>query len=171
MAVWMIWLRLHLLGLEPGPAAWLEGIGVRAERLGALAAVLIVACGALVIRGGGRLFLLIIAGAFGYLSLQAIRNMNLLGLAAGCVLSWNVGAWAVEIARVRAGTEERVGSSHLAGLAARTLVAAAIVFVMFTVVTGRFFRATGEPQRFGLREAPLLFAARCSTVCRPTGPA
>ena len=98
----MVWLRLHLLGPESGPAAWLETIGVSAAVLGAVTAVLMVVTAAMVVRARGRVFLLIIAGAFGYLSLQAIRNMNLFALAAGIVLSWNLGRWAMDMAWTRA---------------------------------------------------------------------
>ena len=49
-------------------------------------------------------------------------------------------------------------ASVFAGLAARLMAAALIVLMIFAVVTGRFFRATGEPRGFGLRESPLAFA-------------
>jgi tetratricopeptide (TPR) repeat protein len=157
-AAWMVWLRLHLLGPESGPAAWLEAIGVSAAVLGAVTAVLMVVTAAMVVRARGRVFLLIIAGAFGYLSLQAVRNMNLFALAAGIVLSWNLGRWAMDMAWTRAERARPVTASLLAGLAPRILAAALVSYLIFTVVTWQFFRTTVEPLRFGLRESPLLFA-------------
>ncbi len=157
-AAWMVWLRLHLLGTESGPAAWLEAIGVSASVLGAVTAVLMVVTAAMVVRARGRLFLLIIAVAFGYLSLQAIRNMNLFALAAGIVLSWNLGRWAMDMAWTRAERARSATASLLAGLAPRILATALVSYLIFTVVTGRFFLATAEPIRFGLRESPLVFA-------------
>ena len=63
-------------------------------------ALLLLATAGLVVRAGGRLFVMIVAVTFGYLALQAIRNLNLFGLAAGFVLTCNLAGWAVEITAV-----------------------------------------------------------------------
>jgi tetratricopeptide (TPR) repeat protein len=157
-ALSMIWLRWHLFGQEPGPAAWLAGLNVGAHFLGWATALLMLATAWLVLRAGGRLFILMIAMIFGYLALQAIRNMNLLGLASGIVLTWNLGGWARDMASTDGNTSRQGPSPVLARLAASALVAALIGFVIFTILTGRFFRATSEPRQLGLRESPLAFA-------------
>ena len=71
---------------------------VSSNTLGCLVAALLLATGGLVLRAGGRLFAMFVAVAFGYLALQAIRNMNLFGLAAGFVLTWNLAGWAADLA-------------------------------------------------------------------------
>ena len=111
-----------------------------------------------VLRSGGRLFILIIAILFGYLALQAIRNMNLFGLASGVVLTWNLGGWARDLASTDGSVSRRGPAPVFARLAARSLVASLIGLMIFTVMTGRFFRATGERRRFGLGESPAAFA-------------
>jgi hypothetical protein len=157
-AAWMIWVRLNLFGPEPGPSVWLESINVREYALGWGTALVMLAAAWLVLRAGGRLFILIIAIMFGYLALQAIRNMNLFGLASGIVLTWNLGGWAHDVASSDENHSRRGPGPAFAHHAARVLVAALIGLMIFTIVTGRFFRATGEPRRFGLRESPAVFA-------------
>jgi hypothetical protein len=153
-AAWAAWLRTHLIGPEPGPTDWLWGADSPA--LGWAAALLGGAAAVLVLRAGGRgvMFRMLLAAAFGYLALQAIRNIGLFGLAAGFVLAWNLGEWASELAAEFPATPSRAA----AGLAARGVLAGLIGLMIATVVTGGFFRATAESRHFGLREAPLAYA-------------
>ena len=157
-ALSMLWGRLHLFGEEPGPAAWLGAIGVGESVLGWGTIVVVLLAAWLVLCAGGRLFMLMIASMFGYLALQAIRNMNLFGLASGIVLSWNLGGWAREMASSDGNRSRRGLAPLFARLAARTLVVVIVGLMIFTTVTDRFFRATGEPRQFGLRESPVAFA-------------
>ncbi len=153
-AAWAAWLRTHLMGSEPGSMAWLWGADFRAlgwavALLGGAAAVLI-----LRVAGRGATFRMLLAVAFGYLALQAIRNIGLFGLVSGFVLAWNLGEWAFELATEIPSTRSRAAF----GLAARIVLAALIVLVIMTVVNGGFFRATAELRHFGLREQPLAYA-------------
>ena len=97
-SVWMIWLRAYLFGAEPGPSAWLGVPGRGSVPVAWGSGVLGVAAAALAVGfGGARPFRIALAAAFGYLALQAIRNANLFGLAAGFVLAGNLGEWAAEL--------------------------------------------------------------------------
>ena len=63
----------------------------------------------MIARAGGRgmIFRMLLSAAFGYLSLQAIRNIGLFGVVAGFVLAWNLGEWASELASQRCGIPSR----------------------------------------------------------------
>ena len=142
------------MGSDPGPMAWIWGadsyaLGWAAALLGGAAAVLILRAG-----GRGAAFRMLLAVAFGYLAIQAIRNIGLFGLAAGFVLTWNLGEWVFELATEIPATRSRAAL----GLAARVALAVLISLVIMTVVTGGFFRATAELRHFGLREEPLAYA-------------
>ncbi|HZW29556.1 MAG TPA: hypothetical protein VFF52_02550 [Isosphaeraceae bacterium] len=156
-ALWIIGLRAYLLGPEPGPAAWLGVPGPGAPVLGAATAVLGVAAAGLALRAGARLFRMVLVAAFGYLALQAFRNISLFALVAGFVLACNLAEWAAELSAELPAGRRRPGAWPAAGLAARVALAALVGLGIFTIVSGRFFRATGEPRRFGLREAPLAY--------------
>ena len=120
-AAWILWLQIHLLGPEPFAAPWLRSIEPGATILGWVTALLLVATAGLVLRAGGRLFVLIVAVAFGYLALQAIRNMNLFALAAGFVLTWNLASWATELAAARIAEPTQRTAGLVLGLTARPL--------------------------------------------------
>ncbi len=157
-AAWIVWLRTHLLGFEPGAPAWLAATVASSSLLGWGAALLLLATAGMVLRAGGRMFMMIVAVAFGYLALQAFRNMNLFGLAAGFVLTWNLAEWAADLAAAGWSEPARRPVSLVSGLAARVALAGILGLLIFTIVSGRFFRAIGEPRRFGLRESPLAYA-------------
>ena len=168
-ALSMLWVRLHLFGEALGPAAWLGAINVGEIVLGWVTVVVMLLAAWLVLRAGGRLFILMIACMFGYLALQAIRNMNLFGLGSGIVLTWNLGGWARDMASID-GNGSRQGRAPLfARLAGRAIVAALVGVMIFTTVTDRFFRATGEPRQFGLRESPVAFAHEAARFAGLTG--
>ncbi len=168
-ALSMIWLRWHLFGQEPGPAAWLAALNIGESVLGWGTALVMLVTAWLVLRAGGRLFILIIAVTFGYLALQAIRNMNLLGLASGIVLTSNLSGWARDMASSDGSASRQGLAPILSRLAAPAVVAALIGLMIFTIVTGRFFRATAEPREFGLRESPLAFAHQAAQFAGQAG--
>ncbi len=168
-ALSMLWLRLHLFGEGPGPAAWLGAINVGEIVLGWGTVLVMVVAAWLVLRAGGRVFILVIASLFGYLALQAIRNMNLFGLASGIVLSWNLGGWARDMTSIDGDVSRQRPVPVFARLAARALVAMVVGLMIFTTVTDRFFHATGEPRQFGLRESPLAFAHAAARFAGQTG--
>jgi tetratricopeptide (TPR) repeat protein len=153
-AEWVVWLKAHLMGLESAAMAWPAGLGTAAS--GPAAALLGIA--AVILTGRtqarGSMFRLLLAVIFGYLALQAVRNIGLFGLAAGFVLTWNLGAWAAELAA----SWEGPGPWAAAGLVARGAVGCLVGLVIFSIGSGRFFRATAESRHLGLREAPLAYA-------------
>ena len=109
VSAWVVWLRAYLFGAEPGPSAWLGVPGPGSTALGWATASLGLATAGLTLRAGGRAFRMILAVAFGYLGLQAIRNANLFGLAAGFVLAANLGEWSAR-ARGRMARESDRGT-------------------------------------------------------------
>jgi tetratricopeptide (TPR) repeat protein len=165
----MLWLRAHVLGPEAGPAAWIQGLGAGSQTLGWGTVLVLMATAGLVVRAGARLFLVIIAAAFSYLALQAVRNMNLFALAAGFVLTSNLAGWATEIAAADVSMTRRRLSVIFRGLAARVALIGAIGLLIFSIVTGRFDRATGEPGRFGLGELPLAYAHQAARFAGRAG--
>ncbi len=168
-AAWIMWLRTHLLGPEPGAEGWLHSTGASFDVFSWGTALLLLATAWSVLRAGGRLFMLIVAAAFGYLALQAIRNINLFGLAAGFVLTWNLAEWAMELAALGVSEPSRRPASLVPGLAARVALVGILGLLIFAIVSGSFFRATGEPRRFGLREAPLVYAHQAARFAGQMG--
>ena len=153
---WIIWLRLYLFGRETGLPTWLgtsdfSTFGYATLLLGAVTA-------ALLLRGGERPFRMILAVVFGYLALQAVRNVNLFALAAGFVLAWSLGGWFADL-RARLTVQQRhAASCSAAGLMARVSVLALIGVMIFMVVSGSFFHFTGGRGRFGTIESPSAYA-------------
>ena len=156
-AAWILWVRLHLFGTEPGPAQWLGAINVSAGILGWVMALLMVLTGADRSRGRSPVP-------------AARRGLIRLSRVAGDPQYEPVRAGVGNCAhREPRALGERVDAKEcrppaprrglvLAGLIARGLVAALAGYMIFAVVTGRFDRATGARRRFGLREAPLAYA-------------
>ena len=168
-SAWILWLQVHLLGHEPFAAPWLRLIEPGATILGWVTALLLVATAGLALRSGGRLFVMIVAVAFSYLALQAIRNMNLFALAAGFVLTWNLAGWATDLAAARVPRPSQRTAGLVFGLTARFTLAALLVLFFFAITSGRFFLTTGEPLRRGLREAPLAYAHQAAQFAGQSG--
>jgi tetratricopeptide (TPR) repeat protein len=145
-ATWVFWLGAHLFGSETE------------TDLSILALVCGCAAAALILRSGGRAvsFRLILAAVFSYLAIQAVRNVNLFGLVAGFVMACNLGELAGELAAVVRARWPR--ASAVAGLAARGALAVGIGLWIIAIISGSFFRSTGEQRRFGLGEMPLAYA-------------
>ncbi len=148
MAAWVVWLRGHLSGPEPG---LLMG-GITAS-LGGMATMLVLRQG-----GRGRLFRVILAGAFGYLALLAHRNINLFGLVAGFVLAWNLGEWAAALAASPKGSVPVEKWKAHGALAVKAGLTTLIGLWIVGIISGWFFRYAGEIRRFGLGELPLAYA-------------
>jgi hypothetical protein len=153
---WIVWLKAYLFGREPSLLAWLGvpdsfPLGHSTIFLGAVTA-------GLLLRAGERLFRLLLAVVFSYLALQAVRNVNFFGLAAGFVLAWSLGEWATQLADCVPVQQHRVWIWGSAGLVARVIVLVFIGIGIFMVVSGWFFRSAGGQQRFGTSESPLAYA-------------
>ena len=98
------WLQGDLLGHSSGAAGVLDIGPINGLRsLGLAAAVALF----LTLHAGARLFHVLLAVAFGYLALQAIRNVNIFGLIAGFVLASGLGDWAAKVFARGSGTVGR----------------------------------------------------------------
>jgi hypothetical protein len=143
LAIWAAWLRGYFLA-EAEPA--FSGPTTPMLTAAAVAGV--------VLWQGADLFRLLLAGAFGYLALQAQQNDSRFALVAGLVLSWNLGEWAVELAAGLPG-QRWVPAS---GWAFRLGVAGLLIGLIGLVVTDRYGQCTGEVRHFTLAEQPFEFA-------------
>ena len=168
-AAWVFWLRAYLFVPEPASvpsmparlAAWpgggagLPAFGWGAAALGGVSAVLILRVGE-----HRQVFRLLLAVAFTYLAIQAIRNINLFGLAAGYVLTCNLGEWFAAMQPAALGEEKgrRRFTGSEAGLAIRVALCCFTGLFLFTIVSNRFFLATGETRQFGAFASPLAYA-------------
>jgi tetratricopeptide (TPR) repeat protein len=146
MAAWTVFLRAVLFGHDDlldvsGHGAW-------------LVAVVAVAAAAWVLRHGTRLDRVLLAGAFGYLAMQAIRNGPLFGLVAGTVLACNLGEWAAELNR--GGPHGRLGA-WIKGLL-KAAAAGVIALWILAIVSNRYHHWTRQRREFGLEEAPFVSA-------------
>jgi tetratricopeptide (TPR) repeat protein len=154
LATWVLWLRAHLLGAEPGLSAWLGRNDLLV--LGSCAALLGSAMAVLIWRAGGRFFAMALAAVFSYLALQAIRNINLFGLVAGFLITLNIGEWATELSNEARAQERHPSQANR--LAPRIVMACVLGLFLFTILSGHFFLAVGQQQQLGLREQPLVYA-------------
>jgi tetratricopeptide (TPR) repeat protein len=85
-ALWLVWLRLYFCGTNVAVSA-----AELVPQVGALALIVGAAAVWLALQNGGSVFRLLLAAAFAYLGLQAVRNATLFGLVAGVVLAGNFG--------------------------------------------------------------------------------
>jgi tetratricopeptide (TPR) repeat protein len=148
------WLRANLLGhmqgadgplFDNGPISW-------PWFAGPAAAVAVF----LTLRAGGRLFRILLAVSFGYLALQAVRNVNIFALIAGFVLASGLGEWAAKV--FAASTGEAGRRWEWCGLATRVIMTAFIVMGTVVAASGRLPATKGWPFALGLRETPSTFA-------------
>ena len=126
------WLQADLIGHKPGAVGLFDigPIGWPWVAGPAAAAALF-----LTLRAGGRLFRVLLAVAFGYLALQAIRNVNIFGVMAGFVLASGLGEWAAKV--IAGSTGAAVRRREWWGLATRVVMAALIVMGTVAAATGR----------------------------------
>ena len=108
----------------------------------------------MLIYSGASLFRILLAIAFGYLSLQALQNGSRFALVAGLLLTWNLGEWTSDLLLERRGANSR----SLDGRWVRFVLGLALVFWMGALVTDQFYLWTGERRHFLLREQPFEFA-------------
>jgi tetratricopeptide (TPR) repeat protein len=142
---WIIWLNHHLTNAAIAPSAPVHPALPIAAVAGLLAGVLL-------LRHGGSLFRILLAGSFAYLALTSINNMSRFGLVAGVVLGWNLGEW---LGRLPAVPLRWAG---VAGWSGRLGLAALLLAWMGAVATERYTHWTGEIRHVRLRERPLVFA-------------
>jgi tetratricopeptide (TPR) repeat protein len=182
LALGMMWLRDEFFAVGSG-ASPRDGPG---PLLSLLTYASWAAAALLSLCWGGNLFRLLAAGAFAYLSLQALRNTALFGLVGGTVLAWNLGEWAGRLGlpaspgkpedrgqrtEVRGQKSEDNRSSSVlrplssvlffrraTGWGGRLGLAGLLVGWGVALVTDRFHGWTGGYRHFGFRERPLEFA-------------
>jgi tetratricopeptide (TPR) repeat protein len=150
LAACMVWLDAAILG---GGRGLLAGSIFAAP----MTVFLLIAggiAGALVLRSGGNLFCILLAGAFSYLALQALQNWSRFALVAGAVLTWNFAAWAGQLMA----TERTDKSRTAAAWVLRACLALALAAWIAALAGDRYYVHTGEPRHFAFREEPLAFA-------------
>jgi hypothetical protein len=142
LALWVWWLDAYFASPttgRPSPALVaipLFGLGVY--------------LGVQVVRSGGSLFAMLLAGTFGYLALSAVNSLGRFGLVAAVVLAWNLGGWVAEFAAVTP------GGPWKAGPAVRWSVPAGLVLWLVAMLAG----VAGVPGRLSpgaFSEPPLRF--------------
>ena len=157
-AAWAFWLRAYLF---EEPSGTFEAAATAMPYIGAGLGVLAVV---LIVRAGGSLFRILLAAAFTYLALQAVRNINIFALVGATVLVWNLGEWSDSMAPAR--------PSRLAAWLPAAIVCAIVAAWSLGVVTDSYYALVGEDVHFGLRERPSTFAHRASQFAgRPGLPA
>jgi tetratricopeptide (TPR) repeat protein len=148
-AVWMAGLGRWLFGREPGPFFMVT------------AAVLALVVAGLILRAsrGQGIFRMLLTLAFGYLALSAVRNVNLFALVAGFVLGWNLGEWMAALFPELDGHADASAARVVAASTAiRVALCGLVIAWIASIVSGRFFAATGEQRAFGWHESPLAYA-------------
>jgi tetratricopeptide (TPR) repeat protein len=138
-AIWIAWLRSEFHSKETHGTIALVGIVC-------LAAV------ALTLYHSGSLFRILLALAFGYLSLEAVQNASRFALIAGMVLTWNLGEWIHEL--YTAG--ERPFRGAAVGAVLRLGLGAALLLWLGALLTDQAYAWTGS--HFLFRERPFEFA-------------
>lgn len=146
------WLRSILLGSHASVDSGPRVLGLAAWPLITILAT-IVSVG-LTLRAGGRVFRLLLAAAFAYLALSAIRNSNLFALVAGFLIAANLGEWIAEILERATPGRRRLG----VGLAVSAAVAGLIIAGTALIAAGVPSGIRGGLFRIGLGEIPLTFA-------------
>jgi tetratricopeptide (TPR) repeat protein len=150
LAACLAWLDVKILGHGRGLLAGVTSVAQMAPPFLIAGAI----AGGLVLRWGGSLFRILLAGAFAYLALQALQNWSRFALVAGAVLSWNFAEWAAEmLAAVPAGKGRLA-----AGWVLRAALALTLGVWIAALAGDRFYIHTGEPRHFAFREEPLAFA-------------
>jgi tetratricopeptide (TPR) repeat protein len=150
LAVCLAWLDVKILGHGRGLLADLKS----ASQLTVPLLIACVVAAGLVLRWGGNLFRILLAGAFAYLALQALQNWSRFALVAGAVLSWNFAEWATAMLAIAPTSGRRIA----AGWALRCALALVMGVWIVVLVEDRFYLHTGEPRHFVFREEPLAFA-------------
>jgi tetratricopeptide (TPR) repeat protein len=143
LAAWAAFLRSYLGGAEMAGLPWTLLI---AAATGLPLVVLVVALGT-------SLFRLLMAAAFAYLGLQAIRNAALFGVVGGAILAWNVGEWLLLLRPGAGGSRWRSAGEWAVRLGLGGLLGVWIA----ALLGGQYYAWTHQQHRIGLRERPLEF--------------
>jgi tetratricopeptide (TPR) repeat protein len=151
LAAWVGWLQAKLLGAGRAPL----GGALDLAQVSPLVVAGLAAAGLLVLRRGGDLFRMLLAGAFSYLALQAMQNWSRFALVAGVVLAWNFGAWAVQL---RGADKDRDPLPAAAGWWARGGLLALLSLWLCALLTDSYYVHTGEVRHFAFREEPFAVA-------------
>lgn len=137
-AAWASWLFAYLVQAQL-PAVPLSLVVAAAT--GLLLAVL------LAWRRPGALFRLLLVAAFGYLALNAVRNVSLFGVVGGAILAWNLGEWIVQLSMPRSVTWSlRAAAAVLLGI------------WLIALASNHYYPWTGLNIGLGLGETPFAFA-------------
>ena len=112
---------------------------------------------------------MILAVVFGYLALQAVRNINLFRSCGWVCALLEPGRMGRRAAVLSCGPRASRQSCCAAGLVARVILLAIIGVLIFMIVSGQFFRSTGERRRFGTMESPLAYAHEAARFAAATG--
>jgi tetratricopeptide (TPR) repeat protein len=144
LALWMTWLRIEFLSTDTdGPPALAPYL-----LISGLAAI------ALTVHQGGSLFRILLALAFGYLSLQAVQNASRFALVAGMICAWNFGEWMHDLFACK----ERPFGPARVGAAIRLGLGIALLLWLGALVTDHYYGWTGSGRHFLFREQPFEFA-------------
>lgn len=147
-ALWLCWLRLYFCGssVAASAAELIPPIGVLTCIVGAANVWL-------ALRNGASLYRLLLAAAFAYLGLQAVRNAPLFGLAAGAVGAWNLGDYlAGETRRLSAARADK------GAWAARCVLIGLLIFWLWAIVNDHYYVWLRHSRKFGFHEKPFLSA-------------
>src|SRR5262249_41958245 len=128
----------------------------------------------LVVRQGGSLFGMLLAGAFSFLALQAVNSFARFGLVASVLVAGRPGGWGGRLflppppsplpRTERGGKQPHSPSPFWGGGwgegsgATRLGLGAVLVVCVVLVADERYSRWIGDPRRLALRERPLTFA-------------
>ena len=148
MALWLLWAPELLFG-----ATYAPGIGsFVSPMLPLLTPLAAIPAAMLALRSGGSLFRMLVAAAFAYLSLQAVRNMALFALVGGAVLAWNFGEWGAAV------TSRSLGASRgIVGWVARGSTLVVLLLAIAGLISKRLYRWSGQPElRVAVGEAPFV---------------
>jgi tetratricopeptide (TPR) repeat protein len=147
------WLVAQFFGLDPTAANSHSNISAAWPWIAGGTAIVAIF---LTLQAGGRLFRISLVLAFGYLALQALRNINIFGVIAGFVLASEFGEWAADW--IESQKESACPTGKWWGLAARGTLAAIVLAATVAAATDRLPSAVAWPFPLGLRESPRVLA-------------
>jgi tetratricopeptide (TPR) repeat protein len=148
----LVWLDVSLLGKGRG---LFSSVASAAEARVPFILAWAVA-GAMILRWRADLFRLLLAGAFAYLSLQALQNWTRFALVAGTVMTWNFAEWAAAMRSSQ--PQESPNRARWLPACARLTLAAALGLWIVLLISDRFYIYSGFPRHFAFAEEPLAFA-------------
>lgn len=163
LAAYLLWLDVTILGTGRGLLAGIVAPNSVAVPLALSGCVAV----ALILRWEGDLFRLLLAGAFGFLALQAVQNWTRFALVAGTVLTWNFGEWGFALqtanrlpprSKASACENPATDAAGLLPFVANLILLGVLAGWITLLACDRFYVHTGLPRHFAFREEPLAFA-------------